>query len=376
MKSLQEKSFILTISEKLDKAWPRMLSTLLRLILIGSLVTPVPRAQAREVYCSDVYYRSHFYAKHYAAFLNKKLGGAESQWKALIDRLIAENSPYDLARIEAVLGEAPAVSWLQKNLNFHRFFVVESVGRTLDQLFVAELNLSRTRSWEETTVEQRRALLLLVFKKWWWEVDSHFVMGFSRWTDASYLISRKLTERVTPGRLDSRLHELISTASQTGFFSQLISNFRAELRILEGVKDQPQAREILLESLKERLVYLQIRRYAEVLEPWQIPLIEVYILRTAVLREMLVKQRTLEKSEIEAIATALELPPNLARDMRWGQAGLSLLPTGKTFTHVVADIAVTSMAAFILAQIYLEMTDDTVYKGNFQDIIEIDVIPD
>ncbi len=316
-------------------------------------------------------FQQQLYSADYIPFIQSRLGGHATRWHEMFQRL-NDRPIEELIRIDDIFANTQARSWLVRKANSFRFVRLESIARTLDRLYMEQIDLSRIRTWEELSLTERRALLLVVFKKWWWEVDSHQVLGFSRWTDPSYLLSRSLTEPLALGRLDSRLHELLSSPSQTSFLSSLIGNFRSEIRTLKSLKGEPEAREVLLETLAYRIEFLKRMKGMHQIEGQKGTLLQMQILRAAVLREILQKGRALQKTEIAEVARQHGIEPSLANGMFWGQLGVSLIPNVNTLLNVAVDIAVTTAIATVVSHYFFDdLENDEVYRGDFNDLFQV-----
>ncbi len=328
--------------------------------------------------CSEVMsYQQRLYGADYIPYIQARLGGHASRWSELFSRIHAGNrSLEELRLIDEIFLNTQARSWLARQVNSFKFVRLEQIARTLDRVYMNQIDLSKMRSWDELSLHERRALLLLSFKKWWWEVDSNHVIGFSRWTDASYLLSRSLSEPLAQGRLDARLHELLATPNQSRFLGSLIKNFRNEIKILESLKGQPNAQQVLIETLGYRVEFLKKARTTYGLQGQRLRLMEMQILRSGVLLQMLEQGRALRSQEIRDIAIQNGLDPKLAAEMHWGQIGMSLIPNMNSFVNITIDIALTSAMAYVIGHYWFDdFANEGVYQGSFNDFFNVEPMP-
>ncbi len=321
--------------------------------------------------CSEVMaYQQRLYSADYIPYIQNRLGGHAARWYELFSRYNESNrSVEELVMIDSIFANTQARGWLARQSNSFKFVRLESIAKTLDQVYKRQIDLTQTRQWEDLSLYQRRALLLSTFKKWWWEVDSHHVVGFTRWTDVSYLLSRSLSEPLAPGRLDMRLHELLATPTRNSFLSSLIRNFRSEIRTLEAVKNQPEAQDVLKQTLARRVDFLTRLRVSSGVQGQRLRLLNMQILRAAVLRQMMVEGRALKTQEIEGVARQVDVSPQLAREMFWGQVGMGFIPNMNSFVNIGIDIAITSAIAFVIGHYWFDdLEDDGIYQGSFDEM--------
>ncbi len=340
-------------------------------VFLQGLVFLYSQSTMAQERCSDVMsYQQRLYSADYIPYIQNRLGGHATRWYEMFSRYNESNrSIEELVMIDSIFANTQARGWLARQSNAFKFVRLESITKTLDQVLKRQTGLNQTRQWNELNLYERRALLLVTFKKWWWEVDSHHVVGFSRWTDVSYLLSRSLSEPLAPGRLDMRLHELLATPTRNSFLSSLIRNFRSEIRTLEAVKNQPEAQEVLKQTLAHRVDFLTRLRSASGMQGQRLRLLNMQILRAAVLRQMMVEGRPLKTEEIATVARQIDVSPQLAREMFWGQVGMGLIPNMNSFVNIGIDIAITSAIAFVIGHYWFDdLEDDGIYQGSFDEM--------
>lgn len=322
--------------------------------------------------CADNYTSNAMAYNGYAFRLHQKFGGAAQRWNRVLERLIKEKRPEELAQIHQIFETTEGRKWFGRQANRILFYRIDAVGRTLDKLYMQEFNLKKVKDWHALSLAERRALLLVSFGKWWWEVDSQHVMGLSRWTDFSYIFSRLITDPLAKGRLDYRIHELLGTSSQTGFFSDMFKNFRAEYRILRAVDHQPLSKKVLLKALSQRLDFLQAAKRSYSLTQVQAYMLNIYILKTAVLLRMLELGRNLTKAESLELVDSFGMSPSVLAQVQVGQFALSLVPSPEAWVEIIRRTAIALALAYFMGQFYSKKIEKVGHhQGDANDLFDM-----
>ncbi len=294
-----------------------------------------------------------------AKIFHGKWGGSSKLWERFMEKLSTEKSHEEFSKIQKTLMEVEKAPWLTRTKNSLFFMGVLGMFRAIRAHHVTEMDLHQLKNWRQLNVNERRALLLFNFKKWWWDVNSDHVEGFNRWLKPSFIISEILLGKTPRGRLSHRLYELLGSDVNLSFFSNLFNHFASEIQIFRSVENDPVSRQILVESLKNRVA--QLHRlwniYKDQLRWSQKHYLKMAIQRSEVLVKLLEENSTVNEKEFMEL---LGITSGEAHGLRINRV---LIVTN----DFIMQAAVLVALGYLVESFFDERIESQVTTGSFND---------